>query len=421
MKNILSDERYFQKFMLCVIALYAGTAFFAEGLADFAKGVLSLTGLYLLIKNPDNIRREPLVIILLLITASQVATWLSVHFIAPQYSPSGPKIDRISKLFLFIPIAWWLAGKEQRITQLILITFVGFLIGCVVNGNGLAEIEQAFKGHRVDFGIRNAQHTGMVFGLMLLASFIIGLFPSKSSSRFTLRLTLSSLFFIVGVIGVTITQSRQVWLALIAAFIVSSFALLIVQKKRNFKPVALGLLSVCLVTSAIAFSDIGQNRINEATRTLRVAEDGNIPDSSTGIRLQTWLEAAKWIKEKPLLGWDSSARHLVISESSSLSKMIRTHFGHLHNFHIETLLSYGVIGLLLIWAIYGRILYCAHKIKDSTRHGNYWFIFCIAFVTYWMIINNFESFNSFWTGVFMHNIFMACLLSKYLTATREQN
>ncbi|UTM57504.1 O-antigen ligase family protein [Photobacterium sp. CCB-ST2H9] len=405
--------------MLFTIVLYASTNFFASALTDFAKGILSLASVYLLIKNPENIRREPLVIILILMITSSVATWISVYYLAPEYSPGGPKIDRLTKLFLFIPIAWWLAGREQRITQLLLITFVGFLIGCAMNGGGFTELLRAFDGRRVDFGIRNAQHTGMVFGLMVLASFIIGLFPSKGSSRFVLRVTLSSIFFTLGIIGVIVTQSRQVWLALITAFILSSFALVLVQKKRNLRQIIFSLLTITLVSCTLVFSDVGQSRFHEATQTLEIAENGKIPDSSTGIRLQTWLEAAKWIKEKPLLGWDSDARHLVISESTTLSKMIRTHYGHLHNFHIETLLSYGLIGLLLMWSIYGRILYCTYKIKDCTRHGSYWFIFSVAFVTYWMVINNFESFNSFWTGVFMQNIIMACLFARYLTVTRK--
>ena len=146
----------------------------------------------------------------------------------------------------------------------------------------------------------------------------------------------------------------------------------------------------------------------------------NIPMSSAEIRLNSWIESVQWVNSHPILGLDSNTPGLVISQSRLFNDRINENFyikkglNHLHDFHIEIQVSYGIIGLLLIYALYINLPCSLLSIREQLPNANLWILLSIFYITYWLTINVFESFNSRNYGVYSYNIFFSGLYIFYL-------
>ncbi|MGM0609192.1 MAG: O-antigen ligase family protein [Candidatus Muiribacteriota bacterium] len=368
----------------------------------------------------------------ILVFLFQIITWISVKMSHPDLAYSLPKIDRLGKLFLFIPVAWGLRNKNININLIFGTALGGFIIALFVHSDFLSEINSAIYGRRIDFGIRNAQHTSMVFGIILMFSFYKLVFIDSLKKYAQIILNFSILLFSLG--GLIFTQTRQTFVALFFSFILTFIFIFFLKivRKNNF--IMLFFLSIFLLSVLFKVGNLDK-RFDETDKSIDLLisslfknekfdtfEDRvnfyikELPGTGTGIRLKTWFAALPWIVEKPVLGWGSEARSFVIKNSEVISKSIVKRFGHLHNYHIEIILSYGFVGFVLVSSIYLWLLGSLYKIKDSLRKNNdlYLLVIAFAFLIYWFVVNCFESFNSFWTGVFVNNIVCGCIYSKYL-------
>jgi O-antigen ligase len=145
-----------------------------------------------------------------------------------------------------------------------------------------------------------------------------------------------------------------------------------------------------------------------------------VPYSSFGIRLHSWVAATDFIKKKPLLGWGSNGRGLVMEYTTWLPDSIGD-FGHLHNSYMEILVNYGIVGLIFyfsIWIVIGKMLFKQIREGNTKKAVGYLFATIMCF---WGVMNCFESFQNFWTGIFYFNIFMAGILSKIWRASYPLN
>jgi O-antigen ligase len=150
-------------------------------------------------------------------------------------------------------------------------------------------------------------------------------------------------------------------------------------------------------------------------------EDKVIKMSSIGIRLNSWLDAKDWIVKHPLIGLDSEAISEVIQQSTRFSSDLKKEYGHLHNFFIETLVAYGFVGLFLIFAMYYFIIKSVQDSDLSESEKKYYLLSSICFLTYWIVINNFETFNSRVIGVSTHNIIFASFYTFHITKFLKRN
>ncbi len=79
-----------------------------------------------------------------------------------------PKIDKITRWFVFIPMAWWIAQYKNAIWLIWGCAALGILVSPWVTGEGIPEIIRGLNGERVFFGLRQAQHTSLFFGVILI-------------------------------------------------------------------------------------------------------------------------------------------------------------------------------------------------------------------------------------------------------------
>ena len=403
--------------------LYGTFKILWPSLGKASEGVAAALGIITLLVLGRGVRSSFPIWLLLAAVVVQLLSWVLGNMHHPEWMTSNPKIDRLGKLFLFISFAWWLGGSTRKTLYLWSFAAVGFILATFTQGQGLQEWISGLQGERIDFNIRNAQHTAMFFGVVFLGlisfSFRIIIKEKKFIGwRFALWLS----FTVLCLVGLIVTQTRAIWLALSSAFFILGIVWLLFYcfQQREKKAIPLKLcISVVLVvviasSAAFYFKDVVIKRLNHESDVISLILKGDlehVPYTSVGTRIQTWRAAGEWISERPLIGWGDKGRSLVIKQTEWLPESVRNKFGHLHNYFLEVLVAYGFLGLgviatLAVWVGHGTF----QAWRGGVMPGDMAF-FGAAFFIYWMIINQFESYNSFGTGVYVHNIILAGLVT----------
>ena len=85
---------------------------------------------------------------------------------------------------------------------------------------------------------------------------------------------------------------------------------------------------------------------------------------TTDRRIRIWNEAMTFIKENPLFGRGFLSYHQITSAAQGVYKT-----QHAHNFALEPLVSFGIIGSLLligfIWSYYGKVAECKELLRKN--------------------------------------------------------
>lgn len=381
----------------------------------FRAGFLLLS-LPLLYTHWPQLKKDPIMWAFLGVIIVQCLSWANSLMQIPDIANSSPHIDRLAKLFLLIPIGIALQGRKNAVIGLAICFILGVFIACYTQSDFSRQIQLALNTHRVDFGLKNAQYTSMLGGVIFIFS---GLgFYLVNSNRLTIRVffVLSAL---LGLVITLVSQSRQVWLALAIVIALAPMLLFLVGIIEGKKKLILGYAAVFLTMFAISQSDYIQNRALKESSVISNVLQGNldnIPMTSVGVRLNSWLAAWDVFKDAPLVGLGENGIGYVISSSEKLSALkhnipMYSNLAHLHSNHVETLVAYGLAGFSLILFTYFYISrHCFISRKDSKRHKLIAF-FCLSFFIYWLIINAFETFNSRSIGVFAFIMVSGCFYS----------
>lgn len=405
-----------------LLALYGALRVLWPAVGGPAGTAMALLGLIAVLAWGKGLRQSAALWLLLAVIAVQVLSWVLGYFHHPEWVSSNPEVDRLAKLFIFIGVAWWLGGNTRLTLAIWLAAVVGYVIAAFVHGGGVQEWLAGLNGQRVGFGIRNNQHGSMLFGACLvgLAVFARRIFMHSGRGRLPLTF-LWGVLTLISVTGVLIGQTRAVWLALCVATAVG-IAIWLVWLARAHG--ARHVLSSAIITACVlvvvglgamySFKDTLSERLHREAPVIEELLDGDLqgmPYSSIGIRIHTWVAAGEWIAERPLVGWGGEGRGLVIDHTSWLPDRIKKHFGHLHNFFLEVWVAYGLLGVGVLAALafwIGRGTWLAWR--AGVMPGDI-ALFGASFFVYWMIVNQFESYNSFWTGVYVHNIVVGGLVT----------
>jgi len=320
------------------------------------------------------------------------------------------------KLCLFLPLAWWAGGTRAGARRMLTIAFLGLITAIALDPNLVHSLIRLLSGKRVDFDIHNAQHGALFFGLILLfclCSFSLRKQNEPASNWIYALLFLAGLISLLGLVG---TQTRAAFISLFACGFVA-----LVQGVRyryhlgqNRLSTAKSFLVMAVVAGLLAWSAkvILYDRVVRENATIQVLLTGDLEDlpfSSIGIRIHSWVEALKWIAERPVTGWGREARIDVIQLSDRFPDDIKAHFGHLHNGYLEILLGFGAVGLIYLCILWVVLL---RRIKFSASKDLY--SFALYGSVYILVFNMFESFFVKSSGVFAISLLMAAGYSQYL-------
>lgn len=345
-----------------------------------------------------------------------VLSWYFAHLAHPDWTNKIPRLDKLARVFLFIPIAWWLKDSTKKVFIFWSLATLTVLIAPWIGGGGWQEIISGSQGGRIDYDLRNAGHTSLFFGLVLigLLCFLPRLYRWKKTIIVAwLPITLFCMFTMIA------SQTRAAWLALIASALM--FLLVMIFNKKLREKINIKNLSIAVVITLCAaftiYSTMGNTLKNRSTSESSVIDkviSGNlqdIPYTSVGIRIHLWEAGLAKIAERPLLGWGNKGQRISIDQNDWMPENIKQNFGHLHNIYLSILNNYGLVGLAFYFALFGwvmvKILKAVSKKQLDKDIGN----FVIIAFTFWSVVNLFESYLFFWTGVFCIQVLFGGLLA----------
>ncbi|MDQ7066902.1 MAG: O-antigen ligase family protein [Sulfurimonas sp.] len=103
---------------------------------------------------------------------------------------------------------------------------------------------------------------------------------------------------------VLITQSRQVWLALLIVALIAPIAYIMIHKATAIQTALISLTGILLLLFLFSNSDTLQKRLLEEQNTFNALIENNqtIEMTSIGIRINSWMDAKEWIIRHPILG-----------------------------------------------------------------------------------------------------------------------
>jgi O-antigen ligase len=237
---------------------------------------------------------------------------------------------------------------------------------------------------------------------------------------FTAFLTIAGALCAIGIIG---TQTRAAFLGLVTAFIVylmiSMYQFVRIKTaNRNIKAVMTILAAIIIVGSiSYSFKENLTKRVFSEKSTITAITAGdwdNIPYTSIGIRVNTWLQALEWIAEKPLIGYGGKVRTNIIQQSTKHPDFVKKQYDHFHNSFIEIMLGSGSLGLFLFFT---PVIYSLKKAAELSQPTHY---FALYGLIIFLVMNLFESYLFFWMGPFMLTLVISPLFSSVLSKAHIQ-
>ncbi|MZI96048.1 hypothetical protein F9817_22950 [Vibrio sp. CAIM 722] len=411
-------------FMLALLLL---TTLITVGFEDAGRvlnTVFMVLSIPLLWLKRHRLYKDPMVKLLGAVLIIQVMSWLNGLHYHPDFVKDSPSLDRLSKLFSFIFVAYWLKGSPKAVKWLMVIFTLGVAIGALVAPDFQQQLARAMVGQRADFSIKNAQFTAMFAGVGMLICALCLYWSIKSQHLKVLKSVLSILGFSILTWLFIVSQARQAWLGMAAALAILPIALAVVNPHYRGKKLLGFYLIIAIMGGLFSTSSIVEKRLNKENSVMETILRGDwqhIPMTSVGIRFNSWIDASKWISAHPILGNSDEAIKQVIKQSDKFSEELKERFGHLHNFHIETLVAYGIVGLIAIYSLYYwwvRSIFLAMKEKPELKSFT---VFALIYLTFWLVINCFETFSSRTYGVYTHTIIFGCIYTFYLTSSLERS
>ncbi|WP_158116974.1 O-antigen ligase family protein [Vibrio cincinnatiensis] len=414
-----------EKFMLAMCFLYASCFMLVPFLGRTAEVILVFSFLLIINNSKYKLFKDKTIYLLFSSFIIIIISWISIRFLQPELAVSYPDLRFFLRLFVFIPIAYWLKGNTKYIHFFLIISALALVLSTFTRGEGIEEWINGIKGQRVDFKLINAQHTTLLMAIALLGIIthaipqITSQWKSYTLNKKVIYFVSSGLSFIIFFTGVLISQTRGVWLALIISFAITGAIYLFRINHISIKKSSLILtllLSFLTLQYFLPFDSIVKTRIKaESSVIMTTLEDGieSVPFTSIGVRLHSWYEALKWIKKRPILGSGELAKKEII-QRSDFPQWVKSNFRHLHNYYIEVLVSYGFLGILLIILLYCKLSKITYSLWNDNIIPSSLAYFTYSSLITLLVANNFESYNSMWSGWIIHNIVISTIYSYYI-------
>lgn len=269
------------------------------------------------------------------------------------------------KLLLFVPFAYWVGGRRQRIGWLLFLALLGFAIG-FLRKIDWASFDATFFYTRFEVYLP-AIAFGMFAGLAVLG--LIALreaFWAAGSSRIPgwVRLASWLLLLALMLVALFLSFSRSTWIAFAVAALLLFYlewrahpALVQQSQGKATRRALSGLLvAVSLMALVVTQWDRIADRMfyeNQTAAQVLRGDWSEVDSNSIGLRIHALRFTAHLWSERPWLGWGAgSSRYLIAhSERPELLMDEGIWLPHLHNAYAEILVQLGAVGLVLAAAI----------------------------------------------------------------------
>lgn len=243
-----------------------------------------------------------------------------------------------------------------------------------------------------------SDHTS--YGAMLVM-FIFPLFYFLIRPKSSLFLrTVTSIVFVIIVIGIVLSYTRAAWLSLFAAIVL----LIVIKLRIKIWQVLIFILGVVLLFFALQNKILDNLEKNRAESSGKFSEHiesiANISSDASNLeRINRWKCAIRMFKQKPFWGWGPGTYKFQYApfQFSYDRTIISTDFGDLGNAHSEylgALSESGVIGMLsfmLVVFLAFRTGYNVYHKTNSKEIREFSLYIILGLSTYFIhgILNNF--------------------------------
>jgi O-antigen ligase len=349
--------------------------------------------------------RDPVAMLALVFGLYVVAHSLAFYLAASTPEQAATVLDHGTdwlKLLLFIPVAYWIAGRPERIRLLLLLALLGFTIG-ITRKIDWATFDASFFTTRflsylpaIAFGM----FTGIA-ALGLLATRRAFWGAREQPLKLVLRVGLWAALLLIMLQGLLLSQSRGSWLGFLAGL-----GLLILLEwragsraveggggGRRWLPVLLGVAA--LVIFVLSQYQTIATRLADQTDTLKQVIQGEVTEITSdpiGLRVNALQFAQeKWL-ERPAFGWGAGSSRELIANSGRPEALLDNvnWLPHLHNAYAETLVQLGAVGFVLAFALVWALV---RSSRQECRAGQIPFDLCrffavsLVFVLIWNLFN----------------------------------
>ncbi|WP_434986182.1 O-antigen ligase family protein [Vreelandella zhaodongensis] len=324
-------------FMLGAIALVVPSGYSLGAAALFLAGVGLLVG-----RRLPHLTTQDRWVIAALVSYSLVgmaeALWDS-------QGSSG--FDKPIRYLLAIPAMWWVIAYPPRLAFL----WSGIATGALSAG-GWAAWQKLTTGiaraeghtHIIQFG-----NLSMLLGVLCMA----GLGWAVVQRQRNLWIALLCAGAIGGILGSLLSGSRGGWIGFPVVLLVLYRAYGAELSRRLKVLVIIAVFTAGVVVYAVPQLGV-QARVHHAVSDVSQYISGEDRATSVGSRFEMWRGAALLIQEKPLMGWGGNgyAKAMNLLGEKGVIHQEAAQYDHPHNEFIDALAKRGLIGLLVLLALY---------------------------------------------------------------------
>lgn len=344
----------------------------STGLKDV--GFVLLVG-YTLIRLPNIWRAYPALLRYALVWAAMA--WTSWQGISILWSPDAAEGLNSLRAFRVIltPLALW---PVLDAAALLIASFL-----CGVFSANLIQLSQGLELFGLsasdDDRLRSAIHP-IQFGTMCIAAICWHLAAILRGSRTWWRSTpwwgaATLIGLAAAILGLIFTGSRGPWIA--AALTLPFMLVVLLFRRPGSRRAVLALLITGVVSGVVAWpfvSTMMTSRYHQAVNELQQAFEGDEYATSTGLRIKLWSWAMDIWQDSPIIGAGAGSYRTAQSEHPDYQRLVALNPDdesylsrhHAHSTYLQVLCTTGLIGALLMLAVYGLTLIRAWR--DPADH-----------------------------------------------------
>ena len=403
---------FLRESLFVLVLMYVFLYYQSPLFTDYILLALVVLGIYLFLIS--NMSKKPILFFLVLSVAIPFISWWLLRLQLPEAASAYPKSSFLTSLFIFVPVAIGINAETRKILILCVTFVLSLLLMPWVSGNGWQEIQSGLSGNRVDFNLTNAQHTGMLLGVAILMLLVFFRPWVLECNKRPIRLALW--LFSFGVI-VTFFMFTQLRAGLLSLAVVTGILFIIWMKEANFKVRFLIIFALIFSMVAISFLPASKKVIDRFAKewdtvvTLPYMNPQDVSTDNVGARFHLWRFAIEHALDRPLTGWDRRGDSFLLSNNDEIQRYTDRLY-HFHNAYLSLWIAYGLLGFLFYLAL---ILWLGKKVYNYYYNERVMpkdiFVFLCLFFLYFALINGFEEYIFYDSGIFILSIVIGILYS----------
>lgn len=276
---------------------------------------------------------------------------------------------RLLKLWLFLPLAYWLDGRETRILPYLAVAALGFYLARLASMDWFTP-PAVVTGERIRLGISSINHFALYAATALIG---LGCFTPRAlrvlgrltPHRRRLGMAIWAALILLALYWAIAAQSRGVWLGTVMTALVLAMLL---GWRRGKRAVLIGIGSTALIGAVLALAVGGllAQRLGVEMATIDQAVTGNwdqLPYDATGTRLHMINFGLERWAEAPWLGHGPGGLTTILQQSGGELSVYK----HLHNVFIDSLARLGILGTVLLQGLFVAVLFAAWRAYRAGR------------------------------------------------------